>query len=259
MTSIWRFALRGAVVATAFVASAPAMAQLTEAVNEAENATAAAAASQERIDRIADETGDLYREYRAVLNQIESQRLFVDQQRVFVRSQENEIEDIQVQIGEVDNVRKSLLPMQLEMIARLEDFVNLDIPFHQRDRADRVSRLKELMDRPDVAPAEKYRQIVEAYLIEAEYGRKLDTYEAKFGEGEDAPVVDYLLIGRVAFLYMSKDENQLGIWNPETKGWEDLPGSYRAELRKAIRMAKEVASPDVFTAPVPGPTNANAG
>ncbi len=259
MTSIWRFALRGAAVATALVMGAPAMAQLTAAVNEAENATAAAAASQDRIDRIADETGDLYREYRAVLNQIESQKLFVDQQRIFVRSQNAEIEDILVQIGEVDNVRKSLLPMQLEMIGRLEDFVNLDIPFLSRDRKKRVADLKVLMNQPDVPPAEKYRKIVEAYQIEAEYGRKLATYEAKFGDDENAPVVDYLKIGRVAYLYMSKDESQLGIWNSETNSWDDLPGSYRLELRKAIRMAKEVASPDVFTAPVPGPTNANAG
>ena len=250
-----------AVLATAF--TAPANAQLNRTVSEAENATAAAAASQRRVDRIDDEIGDLFREFRATLQRIESQRLYVEQQKVFLKSQENEIEDLTRQIGEVEDVLRNLLPMQLEMIDELDQFIRLDLPFLLEERTDRVARLRELMDEPPtkVPPAEKYRKIVEAYEIETDYGRFLKHYEGPLFQdpqaaiADDAPLVDYLMIGRVAFIYMSKDESQIGLWNAATNSWDRLPGSYQADVRRGIRMAKEVTTPDVFFAPVPGSTS----
>lgn len=251
----------GAAAMAIIAAGAPAFAQLNETVRESESATAAAAASQARIDRIDDETGDLFREYRATLQRVESQKLFVEQQRVFLKSQLNELSDLDRQIAEVDDVLQNLLPMQVEMIEELDTFIRLDLPFLYNERLERVDALRDLMDRSpsEVPPSEKYRKIVEAYQIETDYGRFLRHYEAPLfqvaGEppGDEAPLVDYLMIGRVAFIYMTKDESEMGIWDAEAGAWERLPGRFGAEVRKAIRMAKEVTTPNVFMGPVPGP------
>jgi hypothetical protein len=257
-------AVAGAATAGFIVASTPALAQLDQTVTEAERSTAAAAASQTRIDRMADETGDLFREYRATLQRIDSQQLFVEQQRVFLRSQENEIEDLERQITEVGDVLRSLLPMQFEMIEELGIFVEADIPFLRPERLARVQRLSGYMDDPAIAPAERYRQIVEAFQLEADYGRFLDTWSAPFVDDPlsgadpdpDAPTVDYLLIGRVGYIYMTQDESEMGIWNEESKSWDQIPGSFRLDIRRAIRMAREVTTPNVFMAPVRGATTA---
>ncbi len=245
------------------VAGAPAsarQAQLDRAVAQSEQATTNGQQSQTRIDALEERRGDLFREYRATLQRIESQELFLDQQRVFLQSQANEIDDLQRQIEEVDDITISLLPMQFEMIDQLETFIMLDIPFKRDERMKRVADLRALMDRPDVPVSEKYRKIIEAYEIEAESGRKLTYWEAPFGDGPDAPLVDYLLIGRVAWVYMFKDESRLGLWNSEEGAWDNLPGSYRGDLRQAIRIARETATPNVFLAPVSGATSvADAG
>lgn len=250
----------GAMVA--MVAAAPAAArqtQLDRAVAQSEQATQDGQQSQQRIDAFEERRGDLFREYRATLQRIESQQLFLEQQRVFLRSQENEIEDLQRQIEEVDDITISLLPMQFEMIDQLDNFIALDIPFRLDERTNRIAELRTLMDRPDVPVSEKYRKIIEAYEIEAEFGRKLTYWEAPFGDGPDAPLVDFLLIGRVAWVYMFKDESRLGVWNAEEGAWENLAGSYRADLRQAVRIARETATPNVFLAPVRGAAVADAG
>ncbi|MGD2134196.1 MAG: DUF3450 domain-containing protein [Maricaulaceae bacterium] len=272
MSTTWRLAVAGVAAVGMFAAEmsvlgAPAAAQqLDQAVSEAEDSTAAAAAAQERIDRLADETGDLFREYRAVLQRIANQRLYVEQQRVYLDSQQNEIADLQRQITEVEDVLRNLLPMQFEMISTLDAFVRADIPFLRDERLDRVDRLRALMDNPAVAPAERYRQIVDTYQVEADYGRFLRTWSAPLNENplsdvppdETAPNVDYLLIGRVAFVYMSQDQSDLAIWNTETGAWEQLDGSHRGGVRDAIRMARETLAPNVFVGPVPGATPVDA-
>ncbi len=57
------------------------------------------------------------------------------------------------------------MPFTVEMIAVLRTFIELDMPFPQRGRYDRVDRLEANMDRADLAVTEKYRQIMEAYQI----------------------------------------------------------------------------------------------
>ncbi|MCG8442233.1 MAG: DUF3450 domain-containing protein [Caulobacterales bacterium] len=254
-----------AAAAAAVLTSAPALAQLDQTIQTASRATAAAAASQERIDQLDEERGDIFREYRKVLQEIDTQKLFVEQQKIFLTSQENELADLRRQIGEVENILRDLRPMQLEMIANLEEFVRLDLPFLRDERTDRLERLRELMDQPPttVPPAEKYRKIIEAYQIESEYGRFLRTYDGPLwtdlnsAPAPDAPTVDYLLIGRVAFLYLTQDDSDLGMWDSAAGAWRSLPGSYKRDVRQAIRMAREVATPNVFMGPIPGPAKTN--
>ncbi len=257
MTKFWRIAWAGAVSALALSAAAPAQ-QLEEAVREAEGATRTARDSQSRIDNIEDRTGDIFREFRATLQRIDSQSLFVQQQRVYVESQLNELADLERQINEVDDITTSLLPMQFDMIDSLRQFINLDLPFLLDDRLARVERLETVMDDPNISPAERYRLILEAYQIEADYGRFNRTYEGPLGDGADAPVVDYLMIGRLAFVYLTQDDGDAGIWDAQAGDWRSLDSRYYGQIRNAIRVADGIASPDVMVLPVWGLTQDTA-
>ena len=46
-----------------------------------------------------------------------------------------------------------------------------DMPFNVAEREDRVARLRDMMDDANISVSEKYRQIMEAYQIETEFGR----------------------------------------------------------------------------------------
>jgi hypothetical protein len=61
------------------------------------------------------------------------------------------------------------------MLDTLARFVDLDVPFLLDERSKRVATLKEMMTRADVSVSEKYRRIVEAYVVEMD-GRTIEAY-----------------------------------------------------------------------------------
>ncbi|PHR55301.1 MAG: hypothetical protein COA47_14260 [Robiginitomaculum sp.] len=237
--------------------AAVAQQQLSRALSTATQSTAAGAAAQARIDRIDDETNSVVGEYRAALQETETVALNVEQQRIFLRSQQNEIDSISSQIARVDEVQDQLLPMMLRMIGNLEDFVNADVPFQMGERQDRIQKLKDLMEDPAQSPSERYRQIINAYQIELSYGNQTTSYsEPLVIDGSEARKVEFLRVGRVTLMYTDTDAS-MHIWSQANKAWEDLPSSYALDISSATRIALEQKTPEVFPAPLPGATKVN--
>ena len=70
-----------------------------------------------------------------------------------------------------------------------EQNISLDTPFRQEERREKVDLVRSSLAKPKVTASEQVSQVLEAYNIEAEYGRKIDTYEDKL---EDGTVVNIL-------------------------------------------------------------------
>ena len=99
--------------------------------------------------------------------------------------------------------------------------------------------------------SEKYRQLLSNYSLEQDYGRTLQSYRGlRTIEGKEF-TVDYLRLGRIAFIYKSLDGKHLAYWNNKTKEWSQLPGSYKKEVAKAIKIALKQAPPNLVKLPVP--------
>jgi len=114
--------------------------------------------------------------------------------------------------------------------------------------------LRHDLDRADVPLAEKYRQVMEAYRIELEYGRKIDTYKDTITIDGEPREVDILRVGRIALLYQTHDQEQAGFWNPGSGGWEPLDsGDYGAAIRQGMRMANKQAAVELLMLPVAAP------
>ncbi|MBL4618208.1 MAG: DUF3450 domain-containing protein [Robiginitomaculum sp.] len=230
--------------------------ELTQAVRTATQSTAAGAAAQARIDNIDDSTSEIVGDYRAVLQEIDTVALNVEQQRIFLRSQQNEIDSIRSQISRVDEVQDQLLPMMLRMIGRLEEFVESDIPFRLNERRDRIQGLKDLMEDPAQSPSERYRLIINAYQIELSYGQQSESYSEDLITGSEARKVEFLRIGRVALIYKDAD-GSLNAWNVSKGAYEKLPSSYDMDYSNATRIALEQKTPEVFPMALPGATKVN--
>jgi len=230
--------------------------ELTQAVRTATQSTQAGAAAQARIDRIDDATSDVVGEYRAALQESDTVALNVEQQRIFLRSQQNEIDSIRSQISRVDEVQDQLLPMMLRMIGTLEDFIETDVPFQLNERRDRIQKLKDLMEDPAQSPSERYRQIINAYQIELSYGQQNKSYSEALVSDGDSLKVEFLRIGRVVLMYKQGD-GSLRIWNNATRAFEDLPSSYSMDYATATRIALEQKTPEVFPMALPGASKAN--
>lgn len=215
-----------------------------------------AAQVQKRIDTIRDETDDLLSQYRTVLKQIDSIDLYNGQMRDLIEAQEKEIASLQDQLSRVQLVGRSVTPLMMRMVEGVEEFVKLDVPFLIEERTERIAKLRKMMGRSDVTTPEKFRQIMEAYQIENEYGRTIEAYRASLQlEGRET-TVDFLRFGRIALVYQSLDETQRGYWDQKTKSWVPLDSSFRSSIRQGLRIARKQAAPDLVRLPLPAPTDA---
>jgi hypothetical protein len=140
------------------------------------------------------------------------------------------------------------------MIDGLETFVSLDVPFHMEERERRIEFLRANLDRSDVSVAEKFRQVLEAYKIENEYGRKIDAYKGTLDiEGVERDV-NFFRVGRIALLYQTTDTELSGAWDQDSSSWLALDrGEYRSAIQKGLRIARKEASIDVLNLPIPAP------
>jgi hypothetical protein len=144
----------------------------------------------------------------------------------------------------------------LRMIDALAQLVRSDIPFLQQERSQRVVLLRELMDRADVAVAEKYRRILEAYQIEMDYGRTLEAYRDELDVDGAKRTVDLVRVGRVGLYYQSLDGAQAGYWDRDARGWIDVDGADRLAIRQALRIARKQAAPELLRVQIPAPEQA---
>jgi len=102
--------------------------------------------------------------------------------------------------------------------------------------------------------AEKFRQVIEAYQIENEYGRKIDTYQDIVNLHGNDQEVDVLRVGRIAMVCQTKDTETSARWNNDNKTWEILDNiTYRNAIRYGIKMAKKQVSIDILTLPITAP------
>jgi len=228
-------------------------ASLSGVVKEQEKVEEAAAASQKRIDRLADDTEKMLAEYKLVLRQYDTLKRYDDQVERLVRSQEQELAAIDRQLAGIEATQQGVVPLMGRMVETLEKFVALDLPFLPEERRRRVAELKALLDRADISVAEKYRRILEAYQVEMEYGRTLEAYPGELETAQGRRSVDYLRVGRMLLLYQTLDHRETAVWDAAAGRWRLLDESYRRPVMEALRIARRQAPPDLVRLPVPAP------
>lgn len=219
-----------------------------------EDKNKAARQSQVKIDRLADETRDLLADYKTVTKQIDGLKVYNDRLQRQIDNQVIRITEIDESIDQVTVISRQMTPLAIRMIDGLETFVELDVPFHLEERAKRIAFLRANLDRSDVSVAEKFRQVLEAYKIENEYGRKIDAYKGSIEIEDVERDVNFLRVGRISFLYQTTDTELSGAWDQASRSWVPLSrGEYRNAIMKGLRIARKEASIDLMNVPVAAP------
>lgn len=254
--SSWR---RPALLACcALLAAHAAQAQsdpVERAIGTVEQTQRVAAQSQQRVDKLDDQTRDMLERYRAALWQAQQLKVYSAQIEELAKAQENDRESLQRQISEMERVERELLPLMLRMIDSLDSFVDLDLPFLHEERRGRIADLRRMMADPEVGTAEKFRRILEAYRIEVDYGNTLGAERVEI-EGR---LMDQLHVGRTALLALALDADAALRWDGSSASWQPLDSRYVPALRDGLRIARETAAASLLVLPMPTPVAATAG
>jgi len=190
--------------------------------------------------------------YARAMSDTASLERFISQQEAQVQSQEEEIASIERQLVEIETTNREVQPLLQQMVDTLARFVELDVPFLLEERTARVKALQDLMARADVTVSEKYRQILEAYQTELEYGRTLEAYEGRLGTGADARTVEFARLGRVSLMYRTLDGSETGYWDAGKKDWV-VDNSYAEKVEEALRVARRDGPEELLIVPIPAP------
>lgn len=215
------------------------------------------AESQRRIDQIDDSTQEILSEYRASLKQLEQLERYNASQERQVESQRREMDSLEQDINNIASLQRAMQPLMEDMVNALERVVEVDLPFLPNERQERIERLQRVVEDPELSPAQRYRLIVEAYQIENEYGRTIETYRGDIEVGgREFENVEFLRIGRIALVFRTDDDEVLKRYVPEQDSWVDLDPSFLQDIKTGSRIAREQIPPELMFIPVRAPQDA---
>ncbi len=244
-----------ATAAMAGLAGTASAATVQEIISAGQARAEAAKADQKRVEQVADQIEQLVVDYQTEAKVVDGLKVYNSLLQRQIDNQEAEMTAISDSITNVELIERQITPLMTRMLDGLEAFVSLDTPFLLDERQDRIVRLRDMMDRSDVTPAEKLRQILEAYSIENDYGRTIEAYKGSLDVAGRTLEVDFLRIGRVSLTYQSVGGGVTGAWDNNARDWVELPPeTYKTQVAEGLRVARKQIAPDLIVAPVAAPT-----
>jgi hypothetical protein len=243
------------VLTLGFCASIYAQATIDQVTDEGIKRIDAGAAEQQRVEQIANQTDDLLAEYNTVSKVVDGLKTYNSLLQRQIDNQESEKSALNESIDNVSLIERQITPLMTRMIDSLEEFIQLDTPFLMKERTDRVARLRDMMVRSDVTSAEKFRQVIEAFQIENDYGRTIEAYKGSVEINGAPQEVDFLRIGRIVLAYQSVGGQYTGAWDQDSRAWVDLPPEkFKTQIAEGLKVARKQVAPDLLVVPVAAPT-----
>lgn len=213
--------------------------------------------TQHRVDLLADEARQLLSDYRLKLQELDRVRRYNANLERTISDQEREKSSLDSQIADFGDLEQGIVPLMMDMVDDLAEFVDLDVPFLLPERRARIGRLREVMDRSDVSVSEKYRQIMNAYMVETAFGRTIEAYSGQIDTGDGVlRKVEFFRLGRAALVYQTPDREVAGFWDADSAEWRPLPASFGPSVNLGLRIARKQAAPEILTLPVAAPSRA---
>ena len=250
MSSAFVFALTG-LSTQAFAVS------INEVMQEGEARADAGETAQQQINSVADQTEKIINDYRTVTKVVDGLRVYNALLQTQLDNQEAEMQALNDSIANVALIERQIVPLMIRMVDALDEFVQLDTPFLEKERAERIERLREVMERSDVSAAEKFRIVIEGYQIENDYGRTIEAYKGSTEINGNQLEVDFLRIGRVALLYQTVGGEHTGAWDATQGKFIELPpATYQKQVLDGLKIARKQVAPDLLVVPVAAPTRA---
>ena len=216
------------------------------------------AASQVRIDDISEKTEKVIVSYHQERKNVETLKKFNERLRRTIAAQEVAKNKLIRSIEDASLIERQIVPLMLSMIDGLEKFIDADLPFKLEERGARVERIKGYLTNANISAAERFRQVLEAYAIESDYGQSVDTFIEELDLNGAKKTVNVLQVGRTGLYYLTTDGSESGYWDKVNRTWNKLDSSHNEGINHAIRMTQNKVTKDLMTLPILAP-EATAG
>ncbi len=255
-TSVLKAKLRLGVIGVALVSLVPLSAwadQTDDIVRSGKARAKSAVASQKRIDKLSEDTEKVISRYHQQRKSVEVLKKFNDRLRRTLKAQEDAMAKLERSIEDASLIERQIVPMMLRMISGLDKFIEADIPFKLEERRARVQRIRSYLTNANIAAAERFRQVLDAYATENAYGKTVDVYTDELDLTGGKRTVNVLQVGRAGLYYQTIDGQQSGMWDKASNQWSALDASHNEGITQAIRISQGKAPKDLMTLPISAP------
>ncbi len=143
----------------------------------------------------------------------------------YIATVKKRIQDLEEKKAESEKFKVELEPYLYEVVAKLKDFIHSDLPFFQNEREDRISFLEDTLADYELSVSEKLRRVLQAIIVEAQYGRTCDVTDEliTLSNGEEPVYVRQVRIGRVGLFYITPDSKNCGFYDLNSRAWKHVP------------------------------------
>jgi|TARA_X000000950_G_scaffold79632_1_gene100254 chromosome segregation ATPase len=222
---------------------------LQEAINIEASSSNDASNRQEFIDNVDAEIITLTGDIQFLSQQLDLTNIYNRQLQELIDSQNAEIISINSQMIELDKTNKGILPTLEEMVNTLESIIENDTPFLLTERKLRVDELKNILKQSNISTSEKFRRVFEAYQIENEYGRTIESYRDEIFFDSNTYNVEIFRLGRVGLYARTSDGRHTAIYSKKDGMWIGKKG-IDSELVIALKIARKELPPSLLKLPI---------
>lgn len=222
---------------------------LQEAINIEASSSNDASNRQEFIDNIDAEIITLTGDIQFLSQQLDLTNIYNRQLQELIDSQNAEIISINNQMIELDKTNKGILPTLEEMVNTLESIIEKDTPFLLTERKLRVDELKNILKQSNISTSEKFRRVFEAYQIENEYGRTIESYRDEIFFDSNTYNVEIFRLGRVGLYARTSDGRHTAMYSKKDGMWIRKKG-IDSELVIALKIARKELPPSLLKLPI---------
>ena len=222
---------------------------LQQAIDIEASSSNDAASRQEFIDNVDSQILVLTGDIQFLSQQLDLTNIYNRQLQELIDSQNAEIISINEQMVELDKTNKGILPTLEEMVSTLESIINNDVPFLLIERKARVAELKEILKQSNISTSEKFRRVFEAYQIENEFGRTIESYRDEITFDSETFNVEVFRLGRVGLYARTSDGRHTAMFSKKEGRWVRKKGIDN-ELVVALKIARKELPPSLLKLPI---------
>jgi F0F1-type ATP synthase membrane subunit b/b' len=191
---------------------------------------------QAKYDALLEKNNTLTKKRSKLILTEASQKAFNDE----LSKREKESRQISEEIG----------PFIENVYAQIEDLIASGLPFLAQERTSRMSKLKVTLQDEKVSLAEKYRKVMEALLIEAEYGNTIEVYQEKIQLQQKELLGNIFRLGRISLFFLTLDHKTAAYFNVAQKQWTVLDNRYLSDIHAAIEMGSKRRPIELLCLPI---------
>jgi hypothetical protein len=167
-----------------------------------------------------------------------------------IKAADKRLSEKKRELADINQITTRIQPFLYELATSLRRRIDQDPPFLVQERRQRIKKIETLMDDPEVDASERYRKVMEAMLVEAEYGFTIEAYQETIPVAGRPLLADILRLGRLGLYYRSLDGLKTGFYNVAANKWSPLPSSYTPAITAAIDIAAKREPVELLSIPL---------